>query len=170
MAPRRALPREILAPFPLASQRQCRISERQSGEWCAHSDSPKGPATRARGTSGEHRLRPLKLGFRASASFGCCHSRVFLSSCLHPVFGPLFTHYPLFEWGLQSKEVLLNLGMKCWNSAFEVIIVVVHVEAVKIHVAVEALRRKERQDQNQMKLSLAQKVVHFWVWPLSPEG
>jgi hypothetical protein len=64
----------------------------------------------------------------------------------------------------------LNLGMKCWNSAFEVIIVVVHVEAVKIHVAVEALRRKERQDQNQMKLSLAQKVVHFWVWPLSPEG
>jgi hypothetical protein len=34
------------------------------------------------------------------------------SSCLHPVFGPLFTPYPLFEWGMQSKEVLLNLGMK----------------------------------------------------------
>jgi hypothetical protein len=78
MAPCRALPREILAPFPLASQRQCRISERQSREWCAHSDSPQDSATRARGTSGEHRLRPLKLGFRASASFGCCHIRVFL--------------------------------------------------------------------------------------------
>jgi len=23
------------------------------------------------------------------------------SSSLHPVFGPLFTPYPLFEWGLQ---------------------------------------------------------------------
>jgi hypothetical protein len=39
------------------------------------------------------------------------------SSCLHPVFGPLFTPYPLFEWGPQSKEVLLNQGMKGWNSA-----------------------------------------------------
>ncbi len=24
---------------------------------------------------------------------------------------------PLFEWGPQSKEILLNLGVKCWNSA-----------------------------------------------------
>jgi hypothetical protein len=40
------------------------------------------------------------------------------SSCLHPLFGPLFTLYPLFEWGPQSKEVLLNMGTKCWNSAF----------------------------------------------------
>jgi hypothetical protein len=31
--------------------------------------------------------------------------------------------YPLFEWGLQSKEVLLILGMKCWNSG--------HLEATK---------------------------------------
>jgi hypothetical protein len=38
------------------------------------------------------------------------------SSCLHLVFGPLFTPLPpLWEWGLESKEVLLNLGMKCWN-------------------------------------------------------
>jgi hypothetical protein len=35
---------------------------------------------------------------------------------------------------------------------------------------VEALRKKERQGQNRMKLSLAQKVVHFWVWPPSTEG
>jgi hypothetical protein len=24
-----------------------------------------------------------------------------------------FTLYPLFQWSLQSKEILLNLGMKC---------------------------------------------------------
>ncbi len=69
------------------------------------------------------------------------------SSCLHPVFGPLFTPYPLFEWGPQSKEVLLNLGMKCWNSAFnaqfDVIIIVVHVGVVKIYVTpVEAMKEK----------------------------
>jgi hypothetical protein len=39
---------------------------------------------------------------------------------------------------------------------------VVHVGAVKIYVAaMEALRKKQRQNQNRMKLSLAQKVVHF---------
>jgi hypothetical protein len=42
------------------------------------------------------------------------------------------------------------------------VIAIVHVEAVKIYVAaVEALRKKEKQGQNRMKLSLAQKVVHF---------
>jgi len=40
------------------------------------------------------------------------------SSCLHPLFGPLFTPYPLFEWDPQCMEVLLNLGMKSWKSAF----------------------------------------------------
>jgi hypothetical protein len=29
-----------------------------------------------------------------------------------------FTPYPLFQWYPQSKEILLNLSMKCWNSAF----------------------------------------------------
>ncbi len=30
-----------------------------------------------------------------------------------------YTPYPLcFETYLQSKEILLNLSMKCWNSAF----------------------------------------------------
>jgi hypothetical protein len=59
--------------------------------------------------------------------------------------------YPLFQWYLQSEDILLNLKMKCWNSAFNaqgsrLIIVVVHVGAVKIYVAatVEALRKKER--------------------------
>ncbi len=84
------------------------------------------------------------------------------SPCLHPVFGPVFTPYPLFQWYLQSKDILLNLKMKCWNSAFNaqgsrLIIVVVHVGAVKIYVAaVEVLRKKEK---NRMKLSLPSKLV-----------
>jgi hypothetical protein len=44
---------------------------------------------------------------------------------------------PPFQWYLKSKKFLLNLGMKCWNSACKahgsrVIIVVVQVGAVKI--------------------------------------
>jgi hypothetical protein len=30
----------------------------------------------------------------------------------HPVFGPAFTPYPLFQWYPQSKEILLNLSMQ----------------------------------------------------------
>jgi hypothetical protein len=37
------------------------------------------------------------------------------SPCLHPVFGPAFTPYPLFQWYLQSIEILLNLSMKWLN-------------------------------------------------------
>jgi hypothetical protein len=68
-------------------------------------------------------------------------NRVFCKS--HPVSGPYFTPYPLFEWGLQSKKTLLNLGMKCWSSAsnargLRVIVVVIQVWVVKIYeVAVE---------------------------------
>jgi hypothetical protein len=40
------------------------------------------------------------------------------ASCLHPVFGPPFTHYPLFQCYPQSNEILSNLSMKCWNSGF----------------------------------------------------
>ncbi len=60
-----------------------------------------------------------------------------------------FQRYP------QSKDIWLNLSMKCWNSPFNaqgsrLIIVVVQVGAVKIYVAaVEALRKKERQDETQ---------------------
>ncbi len=66
-----------------------------------------------------------------------------------------FTPYPLFEWYLRSKEILLNLNMKCWNSAFHaqgsrVIIVVVQVTAVKIYVAaMKVLKEKERGDETQ---------------------
>ncbi len=63
-----------------------------------------------------------------------------------------FTPFRIFQWYLQSKQILLNLHIKGWNSAFaaqglRVIVVVVPVGAVKIYVAaVEALRKKERQD------------------------
>jgi predicted oxidoreductase (fatty acid repression mutant protein) len=67
-----------------------------------------------------------------------------------------FTPYPLFQWYLQSKKILLNLVMKCQNSAFNaqgsrVIIVLVQVKAVKIYVAPveETLKKKERQDETQ---------------------
>jgi predicted oxidoreductase (fatty acid repression mutant protein) len=56
------------------------------------------------------------------------------------VFGPSFTPYPLFQWYPQSKDILENLRMKCWNSAFNaqgsrLIIVVVQLGAVKLYVA-----------------------------------
>ncbi len=49
------------------------------------------------------------------------------------------------------------------------IVVLVEVGAVKVYVAtVEALRKKERGDQNRMKLSLPQQMVLFWVSPSPP--
>jgi hypothetical protein len=65
---------------------------------------------------------------------------------------------------LQSKEILLNLSMKCWNSAFNaqssrVIIVVVQVGAVKISLAiVETLRKKERKDETQFTTKIGGKT------------
>jgi hypothetical protein len=68
------------------------------------------------------------------------------SPCLYHVFGPALTPYPLFQWYLQSKEILLktqHLMHKVLR--LTITIVVVQVEAVKIYVAaVEALRKMER--------------------------
>jgi hypothetical protein len=50
---------------------------------------------------------------------------------------------------------MLKLSIEC--TRLEVNIVAVYVAAV------EELRKKERRVQNRMKLSLAQKVVHFCV-------
>ncbi len=75
---------------------------------------------------------------------------------------------PLFEWGSQSNEILLNLGMKCWVSAFNAqgsrtIMIIVQVGAVKIYVAaVEALKKKEREDETQFP---TKNTVLFWVSP-----
>jgi hypothetical protein len=55
---------------------------------------------------------------------------------------------------------MLKLSIYC--TMFKVIIVIVYVRAVKIYAAsVEALRTKERGDQNRMKLSLPQKNGAF---------
>jgi len=54
--------------------------------------------------------------------------------------------------------------MKCWNSAFNaqgsrVIIVVVQVRAVKIYVAaMEALKKKERQDETEFTTKIGGKT------------
>jgi len=75
-----------------------------------------------------------------------------------------FTPHPLFQWYPQSNEIILNLSMKCWNSAFiaqrlRVIIVIVQVGAVKIYVAaVEALGKKERGDETQFTTKIGGKT------------
>jgi len=76
-----------------------------------------------------------------------------------------FTPYTLLQWYLQSNEVLLNLSMKCWNSAFDaqgsrLIIVVVQIGAVEnIYVAaVEALEKKKRQDETQFTTKIGGKT------------
>jgi hypothetical protein len=54
--------------------------------------------------------------------------------------------------------------MKCWNSAFNaqgsrIIIIIVHVRAVKIYVAaVEALMKKERGDETQFTTKIDAKT------------
>jgi hypothetical protein len=62
------------------------------------------------------------------------------ASCLHPVFGPPFTQYPLFEWYPQSNKILSNLSMKCWNSGFNAkgsIIIIVVVLGTKYQLCEE---------------------------------
>jgi len=86
------------------------------------------------------------------------------SPCLHPIFGPAFTPYPLFQWYPQSNHILLNLSMKCGNSALnaqglKVIIVVVQVGVLKIYVAaVQVLRKKESQHETQFTTKIGGKT------------
>jgi hypothetical protein len=81
-----------------------------------------------------------------------------------PSISSSFTPYPLFQWYLQSKEILLNLGMRCWNSIFNaqglrIIIAVVQVGAANIYVtAVQALRKKETQDETQFTTKIGGKT------------
>ncbi len=71
------------------------------------------------------------------------------SPCVWPSFHPL-PPKPLFEWGMQSKEILLNLGNDYSTCTY-----VVGAVKVKIYVAVvEALRRtffkrSQKQDETQ---------------------
>jgi hypothetical protein len=74
------------------------------------------------------------------------------------------TPYLLFQWFLLKVNFfLLNLSTKCWNSAFNaqgsiVLTVVLRVGAMKICVAaVEALRKKEGQDETQFTTKICGK-------------
>jgi hypothetical protein len=84
------------------------------------------------------------------------HIVILSSPCLWASFHALSPP----QWYLQSKEILLNFSMKCWNLAFNaqgsrLIIVVVQLGAVKIYVAtLEALRKKERQDETQFTIKI----------------
>jgi hypothetical protein len=74
-----------------------------------------------------------------------------------------FSPYPFFQWYLQSKEILLNLSMKCLNLAFNaqrlrVIMLVVQVGAVKIYAAI--VRRSGKRKEG-MKLSLPPNFILF---------
>jgi len=86
------------------------------------------------------------------------------SPSVSPPISSAFAPYPLFRWYPQSKENLLNLDMKCWNSALHaqgsrLIRVVVQVPAVKIYVAaVQALRKKESQDETQFTTKIGGKT------------
>jgi hypothetical protein len=80
--------------------------------------------------------------------------KVTLSSSL--AFGPPFHPPAPLSVVSAKKDILLNLRMKCWNSAFNargprLTIAVVQLGAVKIYsaAAVEARRKKERQDETQ---------------------
>ncbi len=44
------------------------------------------------------------------------HSPVHQRGWMVHIFGLPFTPYPLFQWYPQSKDILLNLSMKCSNS------------------------------------------------------
>jgi len=86
--------------------------------------------------------------------------------CFYPQSPLISAPIPLFQWYPQNNEILLNLGMKCWNSALNeqgsrLLIVVVQVGAVKIYVAAVRLSGKGK---DRMKLSLPSKLVGKLVW------
>jgi len=69
---------------------------------------------------------------------------------------------PCLWFGPQSHEILLNLGMKCWNvsnAQGSRKLQLSHMQgAVKIYVAaVEELKKMKRECQNRMKLTFSTK-------------
>jgi hypothetical protein len=98
--------------------------------------------------SNQSKLVPRKLDLGPSSEVGLSLLNKRISICMEhytldvvpkvvPKLRLSCTPYPLFQWHLQSKEILLNLNMECWNLAFNaqrsrVIIIVVQVGAVKI--------------------------------------
>jgi hypothetical protein len=82
------------------------------------------------------------------------------SPSVSPSISSAFTPYRLFQCYLQSKQILSNLGMKCWNSAFNA----QGSRVIKIvclcSSSAGALTKKE----TQVKLSLPPKLMEKLVW------
>ncbi len=79
---------------------------------------------------------------------------IYKVTLLSLILGPPITSKPLFQWYLQSKEILLNLNMKSSNSAFNAqdsrVTIVAQLRTEKMYVAaVEAIMKKERGDETQ---------------------
>jgi hypothetical protein len=74
-------------------------------------------------------------------------SSPYLWGCFHP-------QTPLLVVST-TKEILLNMGLKCWNSTFNaqgsrLLIIIVHVKTMRIYVTiVEVFMKKERRDEIQ---------------------
>jgi len=82
------------------------------------------------------------------------------SPCLHPTFGSPFTPKPLFQWYPQSNEIILNLGMKCWNSAINAQGSRIIIMAVKVG-AVKGFQEKGKKGWKQDETQLATKIDVF---------
>jgi hypothetical protein len=71
--------------------------------------------------------------------------------------------YPFFEWYPQNKEILLNLSMKCWYSAFNaqggsrVTIIVVQVGAVE-NICSRSESAQDRGDETQFTTKIGGKT------------
>ncbi len=77
--------------------------------------------------------------------------------------GLLSLPIPSFSGICKVRKFLLNLSVKCWNSAFNAqgsrVIIVVLQRGVKIYVAaVEALSKMERQDETQFTTKIGGKI------------
>jgi hypothetical protein len=113
-----------------------------------------------------HCWRDLQLDFNSDSING--HPWVEVSFTLH-INNRVARNVTLFQWYPQTKEILLNLSMKCWNSAFNTqgltesnnnICIGRSSEKKYIYiVAVEALRKKE--DETQFTTEIEEKLV--WV-------
>jgi hypothetical protein len=68
---------------------------------------------------------PPSIEDKIPAHFLCCllsllekhayHANIIDFSVKSPCLRASFHPKPLFQWGVQSKEIPLNLGMKCWE-------------------------------------------------------
>jgi hypothetical protein len=63
-----------------------------------------------------HSVKPLATNFGKTYSEGLLPYAIKLavkSPSVSPLISSAFAPYPLFQWYQQSKEILLNMGIKC---------------------------------------------------------